>query len=276
MNMRKVLLGSSPVSVVVLAGLSCVAGCRTYNAAPPEARGNGAMALQLVREAERTMHWAGGIADFWLPWEARMEEPSDKAPQDRDEFEAILHEAIALLKQALELDPDLHRARFDIAVIHLRLKEAELAETWAKNFLTNKPNDPQGLELLSMLYFSGRKWKELAELCEAAFPALKAACAEPTTEYVPDLSYFMRTAAIAHFYMGELEEAREWAEAAIRDDDDDVQNYLFLAIIQHAQGDTEGVAETRATLKELDPETEQALDGTIEAAEKERLKGSQP
>ena len=256
-------------AVFVLAGLVAVSSCAGSTTSAREAGEDNAKAPELVLEAERTMHRAGGIAEFWLPGEVLAEEVEDEAPQDPVEFEAMLREAIGQLKQALELDPGLHRARFDIAVIYLRLLEAEPAEAWAKTFLEKQPNDPQGLELLSIIYLTTEKWRELAELSKAAIPVLEAG--EEGADYTLDPCYFRGLAAIAHFHLGELSEARKWAEACIEADDEDPQGYCILGIIQHVTGDTEGLAETRAILRKLDPDAESTLDGIIENLEEQGL-----
>ena len=273
MSGPRIPIVSCLTAVSVLAGLLAVSGCAGSTTSDGEAGQDDATAIELVLEAERTMHRAGGIAEFWLPTEVHME-VKDEAPQDPAEFEPMLREAIGQLKQALELDPGLHRARFDIAVIHMRLLEPEPAEAWAKGFLKEKPNDPQGLELLSTIYIATEKWRELAELSEAAIPVLEAG--EEEADYVLDPCYFRSLAAIAHFKLGELDEARKWAEARIEADDEDPQGYCILGVIQHVTGDTEGLAETRAILRKLDPDAEPMLDRIIENLEEQGLEALLP
>ena len=278
MNARVPLVVSFLSAVLVFAGFSCVPGCKGSKTPSSVATAPKEKAQELLGAAERKMYRADGMARFWLPILGSAEGGREDLPAGPAESDAMFREAIQMLEEALELDPEMHRARFYLAVSHFMVRELEEAEAWAKSFLRAKPNDGEGLHLLTVIYSAGRQWRDLANLCEVAVPALEAT--EAQADVVYNTSYFMSTAAIAYFRLGEMEAARKWAERSIASDTaigiEDPDGYCILGAIQHATGDAEGLAKTRAILRGIDPKEEQRLDTIIESLDEKGLDALRP
>ena len=222
---------------------------------PSEPRDDPA-ALELLHKAEEQMRRADGICNFVLPSIREVTE-LPPAPETVEELEAILAQAALLLKQALEIDPRLHRARLYLATVYLRGGEFLEAIVWAKAYHHARPEDDSGVAILCDAYFGAKKWDALIEFCGSLL-------AQGNSEDPPFLA---QMTAIGWFYKGDLERSRKWATRVIEMQPKGTQGYYMLAVIQNASGDEAGLEKTRDILQRLDPRAEERLDKMLDSTQ---------
>lgn len=213
-------------------------------------------ALELLHKAEEQMRRADGICNFVL---VSVHEETELPPalETVEELETVLEKAALLLRQALEIDPRLHRARLYLATVYLRGGEPLKAIPSAEAYNRAQPEDEVGEAILCTAYVGAEKWDTLIEFCGSVLARGKST----------DPAFLAQMTAVGWFYKGDLERSRKWATRVIEMDPKSTQGYFMLAAIQYVSGDEGGLGKTREVLRLLDPKAEGILDRMLESLE---------
>jgi len=241
--------------LLFIASACLLSGCMKHSS---EVK-NDPAALALLHKAEAHMHRASGICNLILfdpPPEAEL----PPAPQTVEELKALLDKTALLLKQALEIDPRLHRARLCLATVYLRGGEPRKAIGWAETYHCARPEDTEGVAILCYAYLGAEKFDALIEFCGS----LLARGNTGNSKFLAQMT------VMGWFCKGDMERSRAWANRVIEMNPDGTQGYHMLAMIQAVSGDEAGLEKTREVVRRLDPKAEERLDRMLDSLEKNK------
>jgi tetratricopeptide (TPR) repeat protein len=244
-NRRLKVAGGVGVALVIVGAimLACALGCAKRRSDP--------RALILLTEAEEQMRRADGICNWVLP-SVSPDTTLPPPPESPEELGAVLDKAVVLLKQALEIDPRLHRARLCLATVYIRGGEFAEAIPWAEAFHRALPDDSDGVFILVLAYRAAKKWDALIKFCGPLVAKYDEYDPERSTEINPE--FFAEMVALGWLRKGDLKKAEEWATRAIDMDPERSTGYYIRADVQKASGDEAGYEKSLQTAQRLDRE----------------------